>query len=205
MIGNCCSLVLCSTSHHGLQLKGMNQGGNPFALAETRIQNQYIHAKSMILSLCQIMLFKKQQSHSGHKSYLSSIDPQPLPSSTYGKKRVGNSSAKVDLIVPQEQIVWYDRQSKKITYVLGHVGTSRLIGSGPIRPPVSPSKGQSDVLQAIDHSVTGSMTAQPPGIRLSALRVATYGQQVASLGGGLTPLQRCSRRILQPQPTGRQY
>ena len=67
--------------------------------------------------------------------------------------------------------------------MLGHVGTSRLIGSGPIRPPVRPSKGQSDVLQAIDHSVTGSMTAQPPGIHPSALRVATHGQQVASLGG----------------------
>ena len=82
--------------------------------------------------------------------------------------------------------------------------TSRLIGSGPIRPPIRPSKGQSDVLQAIDHSVAGSMTAQPPGIRPSALRVATHGQQVASLGGGdLTPLQRCSWRILQHQPTGR--
>ena len=55
--------------------------------------------------------------------------------------------------------------------------TSRLIGSGSIRPPVRPSKGQ-----AIDHSVAGSMTAQPPGIRPSALRVATHGQQVASLG-----------------------
>ena len=80
--------------------------------------------------------------------------------------------------------------------------TSRLIGSGPIRPPVRPSKDQSGVLQAIDHSVAGSVTAQPPGIRPSALRVATHGQQVASLGG-ITPLQRCSRRILQPQPTGR--
>ena len=61
--------------------------------------------------------------------------------------------------------------------------TSRLIGSGWIWPTVRPSKGQSDVLQAIDHSVTGSMTAQPPGIRPSTLRVATHGQQVASLGG----------------------
>ena len=72
--------------------------------------------------------------------------------------------------------------------------TSRLIESGSIRPPVRPSKGQSGVLQVIDHSVAGSMTAQPPGIRPSALRVATHGQQVASLGG-LTPLQRCSRCI----------
>ena len=61
--------------------------------------------------------------------------------------------------------------------------TSRLIGLGPIRPPVRPSKGQSGVLQAIDHSVAGSMTAQLPGIRPSALRVATHGQQVAPWGG----------------------
>ena len=68
--------------------------------------------------------------------------------------------------------------------------TSRLIGSGPIRPPVRPSKGQSGVMQAIDHSVVGSMTARPPGIRPSALRVATHGQQLASLGGGVLPLCR---------------
>ena len=66
--------------------------------------------------------------------------------------------------------------------MLGVDMTSRLIGLGPIRPPVRPSKGQSDVLQAIDHSVAGSMTAQLLGIRPSALRVATHGQQVASLG-----------------------
>ena len=70
-------------------------------------------------------------------------------------------------------------------------------------PPVRPSKGQSGVLQVIDYSVARSMTAQPPGFSFSALRVTTHGQQVASLGRSLTPLQRCSRRILQPQPTGR--
>ena len=89
---------------------------------------------------------------------------------------------------------------KKNMQVLEHDKTSRLIGSGPIRPPVRPSKGQSSVLQAIDHSVAGSMTAQPPGSRPSVLRVAAHGQQVAPLwGGGLNPLRRCSRRILQPQ------
>ena len=40
-----------------------------------------------------------------------------------------------------------------------------LIGSGPIWPPVRPSKGQSSILQAIDHSVAGSMTAQAPESR----------------------------------------
>ena len=46
--------------------------------------------------------------------------------------------------------------------------TSRLIGPGPIRPPVRPSKDQRGVLQAIDHSVAGSMTAQPPGSVLTS-------------------------------------
>ena len=36
MIGVCFSLVLCSTTHCGVQLVlGISQGGNPFALAET--------------------------------------------------------------------------------------------------------------------------------------------------------------------------
>ena len=65
--------------------------------------------------------------------------------------------------------------------------TSRLIRLDPIQLPVRPSKGQSGVLQAIDHSVAKSMTAQPPGIHPSALRVATHGQQVASLRGGSYP------------------
>ena len=91
---------------------------------------------------------------------------------------------------------------RKNMQVLGHDKTSRWIGLGPIRLPVIPSKGQSSVLQAIDHSVAGSMTAQPPGSRPSALRVATHGQQVAPLGC-LTPLQRCSRHILQLQPIER--
>ena len=53
---------------------------------------------------------------------------------------------------------------------------------GSIRPPIRPSKSQSGALQAIDHSVTESMTAQLPGFHPSVLRVATHGQQVASLG-----------------------
>ena len=50
---------------------GINQGGNPFALAEMGIQYQYTHAKSMILSLCQILVLITQQSNSSQKSYLS--------------------------------------------------------------------------------------------------------------------------------------
>ena len=72
--------------------------------------------------------------------------------------------------------------------VLGHDNTSQLIGSGPIRPPVRPSKGQSSVLQAIAHSVGRSMTAQLRGSRPSALQVAANDQQAASWGGGLTHL-----------------
>ena len=109
----------------------------------------------------------------GQNSTLNAIDPQPPPSSTY-KKGLG--------IVPQMQIDLYIRE--KNMQMLVHDKTSRLIGSGPIRPTVRPSKGQSSVLQAIDHSVVGSMTAQPPGSRPSALRVAAHGQQAAPLVGG---------------------
>ena len=70
---------------------------------------------------------------------------------------------------------------------LGHDTTSRLIGLGPIRLLVRPSKGQSSVLQAIDHSVAGSITAQPPGSRPNTLWVAAHSQQAAPLGGGSYP------------------
>ena len=55
------SLVPCSTMHHGVQLMlGMNQGGNPFALAEMGIQYQYTQAKGKIQSLCQMLGFITQ-------------------------------------------------------------------------------------------------------------------------------------------------
>ena len=53
---------------------------------------------------------------------------------------------------------------------------------GPIRTPA----GLSGVFQAIDHSAAGSMTAQSPGFRPSALRLATHGQQVTTWGELLT-------------------
>ena len=87
---------------------------------------------------------------------------------------------------------------RKNIRVQGHDKTSRLIGSGPIRPPVRPSKGQSSVLQAIDHSVAGSMTAQPV---LAPYRSPPTANRRLHWGG-ITPLQRCSWRILQLQPTG---
>ena len=53
MIGVCFSLVLCSTTHHGVQLVlGISQGGNPFALAKMWIHYQYTRIKSKIPSLC---------------------------------------------------------------------------------------------------------------------------------------------------------
>ena len=55
---------------------------------------------------------------------------------------------------------------------------------GAIRPPVRPGKNQSGVLPVIDHSVAGLMTAQPSELQRSALRAATYGQQVAFLWVG---------------------
>ena len=107
--------------------------------------------------------FSAVKFNSGQNSTLNTIDPQTPPSSTYKIKGLG--------IVPQMQIELYIRE--KNIQVLGHDKTSRLIGSGPIRP----SKGQSSVLQAIDHSIAGSLTVQPPGSRPSALRVAAHGQR----------------------------
>ena len=98
--------------------------------------------------------------------------------------------ASVDLVVSREALIL----SMKFSHSPGSswinaltIVSCLLIGSGPIRPPVRPSKGQSGVLQAIDHCVTGSMTAQPPGFRPNALRVTTHSQQVASLGRGSKP------------------
>ena len=55
------SLVLCSTTHYGVQLeKGMNQEGNPFALAEMGIQYQYTCIRSKISNLGQILVFITQ-------------------------------------------------------------------------------------------------------------------------------------------------
>ena len=109
------------------------------------------------------------QFNSGQNSFdLNTIDPQPLPSSTYKINGLG--------ILPQMQIELYIREKRNIQ-VLGHDETNRLIGSRLIRPPVTPNKSQSGVLEATDHSVARSMTAQPLGSRLCALQVAAHDQQ----------------------------
>ena len=47
------SLVLCSTTHHEVQLVLVTyQGGSPFALVEVRIHYLYTRVESKILSLC---------------------------------------------------------------------------------------------------------------------------------------------------------
>ncbi len=51
------SLTLRSTTHHRVQLVlGINQGENPFTLAETGIHYHYTHIKSKILSYCQFLV-----------------------------------------------------------------------------------------------------------------------------------------------------
>ena len=37
-----------------------------------------------------------------------------------------------------------------------------VVRIGPTWLPIQPSKGQSGVLQVTDHSIAGSLTAQPP-------------------------------------------
>ena len=56
------SLALRSTTHHGVQLVlGMNQGGNPFALVETRIHDQYTRVEGRLPSCCQFQVFSTGQ------------------------------------------------------------------------------------------------------------------------------------------------
>ena len=99
---------------------GMYQEGNPFALFETGIHYRYTRAKSMILSLCQILVFITQQSNRVKKSFpLDTIDPQPLPSSSH-KIKGGHFSARAE---------WIIRSGKINVHVLEHDGTNRLIRS----------------------------------------------------------------------------
>ena len=60
-------LALCSTTYHGVQLVlGIYQGGNPFALVETGIPDQYTRVGSRFSSYC-----KFQVSSSGQIPILS--------------------------------------------------------------------------------------------------------------------------------------
>ena len=66
----CFSLALLSSTLDGVQLVlGMNQGGNPFALVETWIRDQYTRVECRLPSTGQIPILK-------------TTDPQPLPSNT---------------------------------------------------------------------------------------------------------------------------
>ena len=51
------SLALRSTTHHGIQLLlGTNLGGNPFALVETGIRDQYTRVEGRFSSRCQFQV-----------------------------------------------------------------------------------------------------------------------------------------------------
>ena len=78
-------LALHSTTHHGVQLVlGMNQEGNPFALIETGIRDQYTRVEGRLPSRCQFPVLS-----TGQIIILNAIDPQSPPSRTL-QIRVGN-------------------------------------------------------------------------------------------------------------------
>ena len=55
-------LALCSTTHHRVQLVlGIYHGGNPFALVETGIRDQYTRAEGSFLSRCQFQVLSIDQ------------------------------------------------------------------------------------------------------------------------------------------------
>ena len=83
--------------------------------------------------------------------------------------------------------------------------TSRLIGLGHSNHPPSPVRPKWSVPSHMTFLVARSQTAQPPGSHPQTLWVVTHSQQVASLDGEFTPLQRCSQHNQQPQLTGRVY
>ena len=61
------SLVPCPTTESNLCWE-KTKVETPFALTKTGIQYQYTHTRSMILSLCQILVLVTQCSNSGQKS-----------------------------------------------------------------------------------------------------------------------------------------
>ena len=138
----------------------MNQGGKHFTLVEMGICDQYTRVEGRLPSHCQFQALGTSQI--------------PILSTQL--------SLSHRLLAPNRQRIGTCCKCRfKNTVEIKHLGArdwyDPLIDQiGPIRP----SKGQSDVLQVIDHSVTGSMTAQSPRFRNSALRVATQGQQMAS-------------------------
>ena len=56
-------MALHSTTHYGVQLVvlGMNQGGNPFALVEMGIHDQYTQVEDRLLSYCQFLVLSTGQ------------------------------------------------------------------------------------------------------------------------------------------------
>ena len=56
------SLALRSTTHYWVQfVLGMNQGGNPFALFETGVRDQYTRVEGRFLSRCQFQVLSTSQ------------------------------------------------------------------------------------------------------------------------------------------------
>ena len=101
MIGVCFSLVLCSTTHHRVQLVlGISQGGKPI---RSGLDGDALPVYS----------YQERNSESGFSAWkfnscqnstLNTIDPQAPPSSTYKIKGLR--------IVPQIQIELYIREKK---------------------------------------------------------------------------------------------
>ena len=193
---------LLSTTHHGVQLVlGMYQEGNPFALAETAICDQYTRAEGRFPSRCQFQVLS-----SGEIPILS--------------KQLTLSHR---LLTPNIRVGNLHKCRFKSTVMinvqlLGLDMTSRLIGSG-LSDRLSDKVRVKVVCCKTLTTVAEPMTFQSPGYHPNALRITTHSQQVdllrsypfavvqsaystapvvrAGLGGGwwlyfLWPLSMCS-------------
>ena len=144
------SLTLYSTCRHGVQfVLGVIQGENPFTLVVTGIHDQYTRAESRSLSGCTFQVISTSQ--------IPILSTQlTLSQLLLATKRKGSGTC----------IKWGFKSMARIKHIGAWGWHDQPIDRiGPIRPPLS-------VLQFIDHSVAGSMTAQPPGSRPSVLQEA---------------------------------
>ena len=120
-------------------------------------------------------------------------DPQPLPSSTFKIKRVGCLFATRAMNL--KNIVM------TIIYVLVIDMTSWLIGLGHSDHPSSPVRAKVECYKSRDHIwlLGHGLLSHQYSVLFKYYKLSPTLNLIG--GCSLTPLQRCSWCILQPQPT----
>ena len=170
--------VTFSGGFHGDQLViGLYQGGNLFALIESRIHNQYTRAGNRFSSSCQFPVFNSGQilNFSTHLTFRHRL---------LASKRKGfGICSKCRLKKTISSRVWHDLPINRI---------------GLVQPTVKPSKDQCSVLQVT--WPVGCRTRYCSNTRIPSLSIMSIHPRLC-WGGALAHILTCSWRILHPQPT----